>query len=292
LVEKGAVAGVFYVLALVVSGVLVARGFPAPAVGAVSAVVVATAIPLALWWRFSLHTRQEGHPSSAPEKTLWTLGEAQPQAGVDDPHAATLQRLGYRGFQMEVSRQAPIRIFVGESDFAERLQWWLYRENSEIGAVLASASFPRRREIHQHRIERVLELPSLLQREQAYFIHFCGYDRVDHASFLQKAAEDLAESPGVRCVVLAARHTDEQSRSFAERIDCVVGMSTAVSDRIAAFTFCVTFYKALASGFSVRDAMDCASTETHIGGVEAMAAPRLLARRCDPARIFLAKRGR
>ena len=78
--------------------------------------------------------------------------------------------------------------------------------------------------------------------------------------------------------------------SSAAQVNGVVGMSTAVADR-ASIRFASSFYLALASACSVEDAFEQARADVELGEMGQDAVPNLLAKRCDPAGVFLVREG-
>ena len=54
-------------------------------------------------------------------------------------------------------------------------------------------------------------------------------------------------------VFLNACYSEKQARAIAEHVNCVIGMSNAISD-IAAIEFASTFYSSLGFGRSIKDA--------------------------------------
>jgi hypothetical protein len=90
----------------------------------------------------------------------------------------------------------------------------------------------------------------------------------------------------IRCVVLNACSSQEQARAIAESIDCVIGMSSVVTDD-AAIRFSAAFYGALAYGQSVRTAFDLSCTQLQLHHPAEAHLPQLLALRSDPAELFL-----
>ena len=67
----------------------------------------------------------------------------------------------------------------------------------------------------------------------------------------------------INLVFLNACYSEKQARAIAEHVDCVIGMSTAISD-IAAIEFASTFYSSLGFGRSVEDAFDFSSSSVRV----------------------------
>jgi hypothetical protein len=81
-------------------------------------------------------------------------------------------------------------------------------------------------------------------------------------------------------VVLNACYSAPQAHAIAQSIDCVIGLSDAISDR-AALRFSVAFYQALAYGRDVGAAFELACVQLELAGIDEAQTPRLVTR--DPA---------
>jgi len=93
----------------------------------------------------------------------------------------------------------------------------------------------------------------------------------------------------IRCVVLNACFSNKQARAIAQYIDCVIGMSTSISDE-AARKFSVAFYQAISSERSIRNAFDQGITELMLEDTPKEHIPQLLVRgNINPSEIFLLK---
>jgi len=81
----------------------------------------------------------------------------------------------------------------------------------------------------------------------------------------------------IRLVVLNACYSRIQAEAIAEVIDCVVGMSDAISDR-AAIAFAASFYRALGFGRSVQEAYEQGNVSLGLEGIGEETIPDLLER--------------
>ena len=81
----------------------------------------------------------------------------------------------------------------------------------------------------------------------------------------------------IRLVVLNACYSRVQAEAIAEVIDCVVGMSDAISDR-AAIAFAASFYRALGFGRSVQEAFEQGKVSLGLEGIGEETIPHLLER--------------
>ncbi|HEY3567439.1 MAG TPA: CHAT domain-containing protein [Thermoanaerobaculia bacterium] len=196
-----------------------------------------------------------------------------------------------------------IRILFLGANPADSSPLRLDEEVRAIDRALVSAALGGRCELAQKWAVRVGEIQEHLLRTKPQVVHFSGHGHRDRSIVLQGddglsrpvAADRLARllarfNQRLRCVVLNACYTREHGEAIAEHIDCVVGMSTAVADR-AAIRFSSAFYLAVASGCSVQDAFEQALADIELGEMGGDEVPALVARRCDPAEVFLIKGG-
>ena len=129
-------------------------------------------------------------------------------------------------------------------------------------------------------------------------MHFSGHGSSNHTILLQTADGQSAAVTGtalrdlfqlgqarLRCVVLNACYTEEQAAAIAEVVDCVVGMSDAISDD-AAQRFATAFYGALGAGQSVKTAFAAGCNRIDLSNLAAQHKPVLKAARVDPATIY------
>jgi len=168
-----------------------------------------------------------------------------------------------------------------------------------IDRALTAAALGNRCQLTQKWAVRVSELQEHLLLAKPNIVHFSGHGSADCTIAFQGedgatrpvAADRLARllaqfNEELRCVILNACYTKEHGEAVAEHIDCVVGMSSTVSDA-AAIRFAAAFYLAIASGYSVADAFEQAKADIELGEMGEDEIPSLLAKRCDPGRVFL-----
>lgn len=211
-------------------------------------------------------------------------GSARPEARSD---AAPVDRI--------------VRILFLGANPSDSTRLRLDEEVRAIDHALTSAELGSRCELCQKWAVRASELQGYLLRTKPRVLHFSGHGGRDSGIFLE--AEDGSSRPlaaarlanllrqfneRLRCVVLNACYSAEQADAIAEHIDCVVGMSAAVADR-AAIPFAAAFYRAVASGCSVRAAFDQACADIEVGELDQADVPRLVAPRCDPAKLVLVR---
>jgi hypothetical protein len=150
---------------------------------------------------------------------------------------------------------------------------------------------------------RPQDLSALIHNYQPDVVHFSGHGtkggdlvledgnkrgRLLSPELLREAFYQLA--PAVRCVVLNSCYSSAQAASIAKVVPCVIGMRSTISDQ-AAISFAAGFYRGLAIGKNVRDAMDLAVYETKLSGLGAELTPELVVRRGprppDPRNVYV-----
>jgi len=91
----------------------------------------------------------------------------------------------------------------------------------------------------------------------------------------------------IKVVLLNACYSKTQAEAIRQVVDCVIGMSTAISDQ-AAIAFSASFYRALGFGRSVQQAYEQGLVAIALGGYNETATPELLSREgIDPRSVFL-----
>jgi CheY-like chemotaxis protein len=91
----------------------------------------------------------------------------------------------------------------------------------------------------------------------------------------------------INLVFLNACYSEKQARAIAEHVDCVIGMSDAISD-IAAIEFGSTFYSSLGFGRSVEDAFDLALVQLELLSIPENTTPKLIVKEgIDPSKIII-----
>jgi CHAT domain len=112
------------------------------------------------------------------------------------------------------------------------------------------------------------DLLQALNEHQPHFVHFSGHGSPTGEIFLidelgrskpvsEKALQFLFKSlmDNIRVVILNACYSRKQAKTIVNSIDCVIGMSEAISD-VAAIFFATSFYRAIGFGRSVKEAFE------------------------------------
>jgi len=167
----------------------------------------------------------------------------------------------------------------------------LDEEVRAIDQALRMTKFRDRFIIEQSWAVRVTDLQDLLLRYSPDIVHFSGHgssagelifenndgsSQPATAGALDQLFRTLKDN--IRCVVLNACYSTQQAASIAEVIDCVVGMSDAVSDE-AAIDFAAAFYRALGYGRDVQTAFALGIGQIMLSGQNGHDAPQLLSQR-------------
>jgi CHAT domain-containing protein len=174
------------------------------------------------------------------------------------------------------------------------------RLDEEIRAIdesLLKAKFRDKFDLQQHWAVRVSDLQSCLLRHEPDIVHFSGHGATTSELMLQN--EFGASHPvstralsrlfailrgGIRLVVLNACYSEQQAQAVAAHIDCVIGMSRAITDP-AAISFAAAFYQALGYGRDVKTAFDLGCVQLDLDNLNEQDTPRLLTR-TDRAVVF------
>lgn len=150
---------------------------------------------------------------------------------------------------------------------------------------------------------RFSDLQQYLLDYQPHIIHFSGHgSRTGELIFEDNAGSSqpvssralellfsaLKDEPGggVQLVLLNACYSAVQAQAIAQQVDCVVGMTRAVSDP-AAIEFAGAFYNALTFGKSVQVAFNLATAPMALSDEENT--PKLLSFKTDPKEMVFCK---
>lgn len=145
----------------------------------------------------------------------------------------------------------------------------LYEEIRAIDEKIRRAEFGDMFEIVQHWAVRVDEIQEFFLRHSPHIVHFSGHGSTSGELILQnrsgethpvsaRALSNLFSTlkDNIRCVVLNACYSENQAVAIANHIECVVGMSRAISDE-AAVAFASAFYRGLGFGKSGDGSLVC-----------------------------------
>ena len=174
----------------------------------------------------------------------------------------------------------------------------LDEEMRAVDLALRQAGFRDQFDVRSHWAVRVGDLQELLLRHRPDIVHFSGHGSSAGEIVLQDASGQGAVVPAnavndlfrvlrdnIRCVVLNACYSADQAAGIAEQIDCVIGMSDAITDA-ASIEFAAAFYRALGYGRSVQSAFDLGCNQIDLAALDEAHKPVLLGV-AEPERIFL-----
>ena len=211
--------------------------------------------------------------------------------------------------EQEIEELAAIRILFLAANPTDTVRLRLDAEVRSIKEALRGSEFRDQFDLEQEWAVRVTDLQRCLMEHKPHVVHFSGHGLAeDGAGSAYPARIVLEDSQGyryevppdalsdlfgllkdnIRCVVLNACYSEGQARAIAEQIDCVIGMSTAISDR-AAIQFSAAFYQALGFGRDVETAFKLACNQLDLQSIAEADTPKLIATRCDPRTVVLGR---
>jgi len=130
--------------------------------------------------------------------------------------------------------------------------------------------------IEQQWAVKVTDLQEHLMRYKPNIVHFSGHGSESNKIILEddqgkshpvtaNALRNLFRSfkDKIRCVVLNACYSEDQAKSIAQHIDCVIGMSKTIGDK-AAISFSTSFYRALSYGKNFQTSFDLACNQLEL----------------------------
>lgn len=200
---------------------------------------------------------------------------------------------------MQIPAETPKILFLAANP-KNAVKLRLDEEAREIDQKIMLAQKKDHLELVNKGAVRIDDLLLYLNQERPTVVHFCGHgtdegkivleDNLGNAvpvppQALAKVFEVLKDK--IRCVVLNACFSSEQAQAISRHIDCVVGMSSSITDK-AAIVFSSAFYLAIASEKSLKEAFDQGIAALMLWGIPEEHAPQLLSRDgVNPSGIFL-----
>lgn len=208
--------------------------------------------------------------------------------------AATYQQAGKRARAKKI-----VILFVAANPF-DHPSLQIDKELELIETKIRQSQFQKQFDIRRHSSLTTDELQGFLLQHTPNIVHFSGHGSPSGAIILEtdsgpghpvppKALEDLFSllAGDIRCVVLNACYSELQARAIAKHVECVIGMSNAITD-LAAIRFAASFYQALGYGLSVKIAFDLACNELSLQNIREENTPTLLASIADPKHVVFA----
>ena len=177
----------------------------------------------------------------------------------------------------------PLRIGEEVREIKERLLATKYRDHFIV---------------EQEWAVRVTDLDLYLLRHQPHIVHFSGHGSTggeiileDENGFSKPVAPDKLKNlftllkNNIYCVVLNACFSKIQAEAIAESIECVLGMSTSISDG-GAIKFAAKFYQALGFDQNIQTAFDLGCQAIESPTLDEFNTPKLITLRgVDPKTI-------
>ena len=198
----------------------------------------------------------------------------------------------------------PIKILFLAANPTDTTQLRLGQEVREIDDALRRAQYRDRFDLEQHHAVQVGDLQGLLQRYRPDIVHFSGHGSTTGEILLEDATgtrhpvtpRALSSTfsllkDNIRCVVLNACFSRIQAEAIAQHIDCVIGMSTAITDA-AAISFASAFYQAVGYGQPLKTAFGLGLARIDLENLEEQDTPQLIALHVDPSQVtFISPQG-
>jgi len=203
--------------------------------------------------------------------------------------------------EIPLKKDSAIKILFLVANPNDTTRLKLDAELRSIDESLRQSEFRDRIETISHGAVRVIDLQYLLMRHKPNIVHFSGHGTVTNEIVLEDtfgqsapvAVNALSQlfnilKDNIKCVVLNACYSEEQAEAIAQHIDCVIGMSEAISEN-AAITFAATFYGAIGFGRDIKTAFDLGCVQIHLENLNEQDMPKLIALRKNPKDIVLVR---
>ncbi len=214
----------------------------------------------------------------------------------------SLQNVSSPSHDYDVASEKQIKILFLAANTLDATHLRLDKEVKEIEDTLRKAQFRDKFDFKQQWAVRVTDLQEYLLYHKPHIVHFSGHgsqlseiilEDNDGTSYpvpphaLSKLFLTLKDN--IRCVILTACYSEKQAQAIAEHIDCVIGMSKAISDS-AATSFSSAFYQALAFGRSVKTAFELGCIQIELENRDEFHIPELISPEVDPNTVIFTDR--
>ncbi|MEZ4735884.1 MAG: SH3 domain-containing protein [Caldilineaceae bacterium] len=197
-----------------------------------------------------------------------------------------------------MSTRSTIKILFLAANPQETTPLQIDQEMRAVDQALRRAEYRDQFDLRSHWAVHYEDLQELLLRHKPDILHFSGHGSPTGEIILQSAhglqgvgSEALGRlfailKDNLRCVVLNACYSETQAQTVAQHIDCVVGMSDAITDATA-INFAAAFYQGLGYGRSIKAAFDLGCNAIDLATLAEQDKPQLLAPRCDPDQVLV-----
>lgn len=196
-----------------------------------------------------------------------------------------------------VSTSDHIKILFLAANPTDTTRLRLDEEIRAIDQALHLAEFRDKFDIRQQWAVRIADLQGYLLRHKPDIVHFSGHGNSSNEIILEDnygnsspvSARVLSQlfsvlKDNIRCVILNACYSEDQARTIAKYIDCIVGMSGAIGDS-SAISFASAFYQALGYGRDVATAFELGCIQIDLENLNEEDTPKLLAINSNPGEI-------
>jgi hypothetical protein len=195
-----------------------------------------------------------------------------------------------------------IRILFLSANPSDAQQLQVLRECNDIDEKLRTAAYRDQFDLIQRHAITVDKLVEVLLRFEPQIMHFSGHGTNNSALVFQNAEGKAKVVPpsaltelfrivnknkNIQCVFLNACYSEFQAEAISKYVDCVIGMSEAITDT-AARDFAAYFYQALGFGQSVQDAFDLGVVQLKLFNISDEHIPKLTYQPgLDPSQMFV-----
>lgn len=195
-----------------------------------------------------------------------------------------------------------IRVLFLSANPIDTPQLEVIKEYNEIYDRLRATRFRDKFELIQRHAISVRDLTQVLLEHEPEIVHFSGHGSEQGALIFQDDEGKTHEVPPpaltevfrvvnkdkkMHCVFLNACYAENQAKAISQNVDCVIGMSKAITDT-AAREFAVYFYQVIGFGRSIQDAFDLAKAQLMLFKIPEEGIPRLkYSPETDPAKVIL-----
>jgi hypothetical protein len=193
-----------------------------------------------------------------------------------------------------------IRILFLSANPSDTQRLQVIEEFNDIDAKLRASANRDKFDLVQRHAISVDGLTEILLRYEPRIVHFSGHGSQVGGLIFQGPDGNPEQVPppalthlfkilaeNIRCVFLNACYSENQAQAISQNIDCVIGMSKAITD-LAARKFAVAFYQALGFGRNIQEAFDLANVQLELFRIPEQDTPTIKYRPgMDPARIFI-----
>lgn len=215
------------------------------------------------------------------------------------------------GTPMSDKKQEKVRMLFVSANPGDTHPLELIKECNNVRDRLISTEYGDQLDFDQRHEISVSELDKILLDYKPQLLHFSGHGTSEGIIIFEdsgrqsegasiKALSDLfgivnsdrsvSEKNRIKLVFLNACYSEKQAKAISQYVDCVVGMSTSVTDD-AARIFAESFYQAIGYGKSIKTAFDLGCNKVSRLNIPEEHTPKLLHRpQLDPSTIYLIRR--